>query len=165
MSALHQSSTKSEIDFLSMDDASYARNRLNIALIDKAILELGAQDSDILSKLGRLRKLGTTHQRVADPFHGFFIASYGYCIGEVGDEYTGSYKICETRPESYWKAKTRLIGWCSHTEATSLAAMESAEATARQHILRSLAPGPAQQASGGAATDSFPPSYWASRRR
>ncbi|HXD42346.1 MAG TPA: hypothetical protein VN649_17410 [Ramlibacter sp.] len=147
-----------------MDDTTYARNRLNIALIDKAIFELGAQDSDILTKLGRLRDLGTTHQRVT-PFRGFFIASYGYCIGELGDEYIGSYKICETRPESYWKAKTRLIGWCSYTEATSLAAMELAEATARQHILRSLsAPGPAQQASG-AATEIFPPSYWESHRR
>lgn len=146
-----------------MDDSTYP---LNTPLIDKAVLELGARNSEALKRLQRLSDLGTTHERVTGPFEGYFIASYGCCISELGDEYIGSFKICETRPPSYWKAHAKFIGWCSHNEPTSLAAMELAEETAQERILRTfLSPGPAQQACAGAATDIFPVSYWASRRR
>ena len=106
------------------------------------------------------------HQRVTGPFEGFFIASYGCCIDELADQYIGSFKICETRPLNYWKANAKFIGWCSHTEPTSLAAMELAEATAQQRILHTfLSPDSAPQSSAGAAMDIFPASYWAARRR
>lgn len=139
---------------------------LTSELSEKAVLALEALNAVAATRLKSLSDMGTTHERVTGPFEGYFIASYGCSVGELGDEYIGSYKICETRPETYWKAKHRLIGWCSHTEPTSLAAMELAEATARERILQTfLSPGPEQQSSRGAAMDIFPASYWAARRR
>ena len=131
---------KSEQDF-SWLDSTYP---LNIASIDKAILELGARDARVPSRLEKLSALTTKQERVTGPFEGFFIASYGCRIDGLGDEYIGSFKICETRPVSYWDARPKFIGWCSHTEPTSLAAMELAEATAQERILEAfLSPDPA----------------------
>lgn len=135
------SPARSERDFSWMDDATYP---LNTALIDKAVWELGVENAHALTRLARLGNRGTKHERVTGPFEGYFIASYGCCIGELGDEYIGNYKICETRPQSYWKADAKFIGWCSHTEPTCLAAMELAEETAQEHLLQALlSPGPA----------------------
>lgn len=153
---------KSERD-MSWMDSTYP---LDTALIDKAILELGAQDAGALTRPEEPSAPDTKQERVTGPFEGFFIASYGCCIGGLGNEYIGSFKICETRPVSYWDARAKFIGWCSHTEPTSLAAMELAEGTAQERILDTfLSPGPAQRTGRGAATDIFPPSYWSARRR
>jgi lysozyme family protein len=130
-----RSPANSERDFSWMDDATYP---LNTALIDKAVGELDVENAHALTRLASLSDRGTKHERVTGPFEGYFIASYGCCIDELGDEYIGNYKICETRPENYWKAHAKFIGWCSHTEPTWLAAMELAEATAQEHLLQAL---------------------------
>lgn len=160
-----------------LSDNSFARaernfNRMikiypvNSELIEEAVLAREALDAVAATRLKGLSDMGATHERITGPFEGYFIAAYGCSVGELEDEYIGSYKICETRPESYWKAKRRLIGWCSHTEPTSLAAMKLAEATARARIVQTFSsPGRAQQGSRGAAMDIFPASYWAARRR
>lgn len=124
----------SDRDFLWMDE-TYP---LHTALIDQAVLDLGALNAVAVKRLEELCDSGTKYQQVTGPFEGYFIASYGCCIGELGDEYIGSFKICETRPVSYWKADAEFIGWCSHTEPTSLAAMELAEETAQRRILQTF---------------------------
>jgi hypothetical protein len=90
-------------------------------------------------RLATSRRIGTAHERVSGPFHGYYIVSRGSCVHVPRAEYVGSFKICQDRPDDFDTAHAKFIGWTGRAVTTSLAAMHLAEEAAMDRIVKTFA--------------------------
>jgi hypothetical protein len=73
-------------------------------------------------------------EKVAGPFAGYYIACYATRADEGRSAYIAYFKVCASRPVSYWEADCLLKHCSPAPEPTADAALAAAQRRARLHI-------------------------------
>ena len=110
---------------------------LHADFIESAVASYAARRADAFEAWEKSAAANPSHDHVIGPIYGGYIATYACRVGDLGDQYVSSYKICRTRPDSFMTANAAVQGECGEMQASGEAAIKAAEGAALVRICNS----------------------------